>query len=368
VSASIPTRRDNSIDAARGVAIVLVVVGHALEILFYNRPDGAFSQVAFDIWRLIYAAHIPAFFMLAGMSRNPVLGFNSARSGRLIVLAMCAHLITALPTIALTIEASFDKLALALALLLRPLVLGTGFSAPSLWFLVALAGVEWLWIKLQSKPVFIFGALTVLTALAVLCPPIVPNFWSFKDLGPGLMFYVLGAALRDAPRRRFVQLTALAVMSWILATASNKGCYLPHEGWCGLPGLKGQFAPMMAIGAYGDYRLFVVSAISGALAIIGVGVAATKSPVGRAAIWAGRNSLNIYLLNAMVLAIANPILKTVPLGSDSSAAVLAVAIVSVLAHGAIAHVLGNPLSAFKSRAFQLADRFLENKRARQSLA
>jgi peptidoglycan/LPS O-acetylase OafA/YrhL len=182
------------------------------------------------------------------------------------------------------------------------------------------------------------------------------------------MFYMLGATLRDAPRRRFVQLTALAVMSWILATASNKGCYLPQEGWCGLPGLKGQFAPMMAIGAYGDYRLFVVSAISGALAIIGAGVAATKSPVGRAAIWAGRNSLNIYLLNGMVLAIANPILKTVPLGSDSSAAVLAVAIASVLAHGAIAHALGNPLSAFKSRAFQLADRFLENKRARQSLA
>lgn len=362
------SRRDNSIDAARGIAIVLVVVGHALEILFYNRPDGAFSQPAFDLWRLIYAAHIPAFFVLAGMSKKSSRDTVQARSARLIVLAMAAHLVIALPAMLLAVKGSSPSPGAMLILVLRPLVLGTGFAAPSLWLLIALAGVEALWIKLRGKTLLVATAIAALTALALLCPQTIPNFWSFKDLGPGLTFYALGAALRDAPRRRFVQVTALAVLCWVLATAANKGCYLPTSGWCSLPGLKGQFAPMMAIGAYGDYRLFLASAVGGALTILGAGVVLAKSPAAKAASWAGRNSLNIYLINGTALAIINPIAKTASLGPDSNAAVLATVIAAVIAHGAIANALRNPLQAFQDASYRLADRLIQGKAPQQSLA
>lgn len=362
------TRRDNSIDAARGIAIVLVVVGHALEILFYNRPDGAFSQAAFDLWRLIYSAHIPAFFVLAGMSRKPSPQAVQTRSARLVVLAMTAHLVIALPAILLTTKGHLTSPGTLLVLILRPLVLGTGFAAPSLWFLIALAGVEALWTKLQGRTWLVATTVAALTGLALLCPQTVPNLWSFKDLGPGLTFYALGAALRDAPKRRFVQVTALAALCWVLATAANKGCYLPKTGWCSLPGLNGQFAPMMAIGAYGDYRLFLASAIGGALAILGAGVAAARSPASKAAGWAGRNSLNIYLINGTALAIANPLLKTAPLGPDSNAAVLAITIAAVIAHGAAANALREPLQAFQQASYRLADQLMQGKERRQSLA
>src|SRR5215213_1425302 len=59
--------RSQLVDVARGLAMLLVVYGHALEIFFNGRVDGRFSTFPFETWRPIYAFHMPAFYFVSGL-------------------------------------------------------------------------------------------------------------------------------------------------------------------------------------------------------------------------------------------------------------------------------------------------------------
>ncbi|WP_161495684.1 acyltransferase [Caulobacter sp. X] len=343
-------------DIARGLAIILVVIGHALEILFYNRPDGGFSEDAFALWRLIYAGHIPAFFVIAGLvspSRNLPA---PTRAHQLVGLALAAHLAIALPLAALQLTQHPRAATTILVQALRPLILGTGFSAPSLWFLIALAGVETVWRRTRAKVAVLVLTILVLTAVALVVPRAVPNLWSFRDLGPGLTFYALGAALKRVRGRRLAQACAFALGAWVWAAASNKGCYLPKEGWCPLPGMGGRFGPLMALGAFGDYRLFLLSGASAAVALLGAGAVLARTPAREALGWVGRRSLDLYLVNGAALALANPVLKGLPMSPNVLTDLVGLMVVMVSLQVFVVRLTTAPLSRFRAWAFRLTDR------------
>ncbi|MGT2485815.1 acyltransferase family protein [Methylobacterium oryzae CBMB20] len=58
--------RDLQLDAARGLAVLLVLLGHLLQPVFYG-PSGLEPGPALAVWRVIYAFHMPFFFLLCGM-------------------------------------------------------------------------------------------------------------------------------------------------------------------------------------------------------------------------------------------------------------------------------------------------------------
>ncbi len=332
------------------------MIGHALEILFYNRPDGAFSEDAFAIWRLIYAGHIPAFFVIAGLvspSRNLPA---PTRAHQLVGLALTAHLLIALPVAVLQLLQHPRDVMVILVQALRPLVLGTGFSAPSLWFLVALAGVETIWTRTRAKVALLVLTIGVLTVVALAVPRQVPNLWSFRDLGPGLTFYVLGAALKRVRGRRLAQASAFALAAWVWAAASNKGCYLPKEGRCPLAGMGGRFGPLMALGAFGDYRLFLLSGASASVALLGAGAVLARTPAREALGWLGRRSLDLYLINSVALALANPLLKSLPMSTSVITDLVGLTLVMVSLQILAVRWSTPALSWFRSWAFRLADR------------
>lgn len=343
-------------DIARGLAIVLVVIGHALEILFYNRPDGAFSQDAFALWRLIYAGHIPAFFVIAGLVSPTRDAPAPARAHQLVGLALIAHLAIALPVAVLQLTQGAAAPSTVLVQALRPLILGAGFSAPSLWFLVALAGVETIWRRTRTKVALLLGAIAILTAISLMVPRAVPNLWSFRDLGPGLTFYAIGAALKRVRGRRLAQAGAFALGAWVWAAASNKGCYLPREGWCPLAGMGGRFGPLMALGAFGDYRLFLLSGSSAAVALLGAGALLARTPADRALAGLGRRSLDLYLVNGAVLALVNPALKSFPISADVVSDLIGLCVVMVVLQVFAVRWSTPALSMFRAWAFRLADR------------
>lgn len=337
----ISAHRRDWIDAARGVAIALVIVGHAIEPLFYNRADGAFSDLAFTIWRGIYAAHLPAFFLIAGLVRPPreIGQHGSPRSPlQLISLAFVWHLIGIgiVTALALAEPSPGHGLAEAGVVLVRPFVLGTGFSIPPLWFLLALAGVETVWGRVEGRWARIVAMAIALTLVSVFTPHDIANFWSFKALGPGLTFYAAGVALQRAPKRWFVWGLGACVLVWLAAAAANRGCDLPSAAWCAAEGMNGRFAVFMAIGRYGTYPLFLLAALAGSGAILGLGVLLSRSIFSPLLVWMGRRSLDLYLVNGLLMVIFNPLVRQAPLSGRDAVVVpvvIAVALVSQLILG-----------------------------------
>jgi fucose 4-O-acetylase-like acetyltransferase len=326
------------VDAARGLAIIMVVVGHALEILFLNRPDHGFNPAAFTTWRLLYAAHVPSFLVIAGLVATPS-GPNSIRREplELLCLAMIWHLIgAAIVGVVLMAQApSLATLQGVMIVTLRPFVLGTGFSVPALWFLVVLAATEALWARLKARPALLVAAIVALNLVAVAAPREIPNLWGFKSVGPALAFYALGVHLQRTPRRYLAWGALLCLVVWMAVAAANRGCALPSANWCAAPGFQGHFGVFMAMGFYGSYPLFLLAAGAGSLAIIGLGLTLAATPAVGVLAWIGRRSLELYLLNGLVTVAANPLLKIPPLSDNHALAVAVVAAVAVVSQVAL---------------------------------
>ena len=61
-------KREPWIDAARGLLIVLVVLGHAFGTAYHLASDRGAAHVSQMIYKSIYMFHMPAFFVLAGVT------------------------------------------------------------------------------------------------------------------------------------------------------------------------------------------------------------------------------------------------------------------------------------------------------------
>src|SRR3954469_13815386 len=91
--------RNKMNEAAGGIAMLLVVYGHAVEMFFTGRFDSRVDHFAFETWRMIFAFHMPAFYFVSGLvSVN--LGAKSldrvlATAMALILFADITHLLVA---------------------------------------------------------------------------------------------------------------------------------------------------------------------------------------------------------------------------------------------------------------------------------
>lgn len=72
-------RHDNSVDLCKGVAIILVVIGHAVQHYSLRFDDNI-------LFRIIYSFHMPLFFILSGMVTNPDGGSRIAKAAKRLVI------------------------------------------------------------------------------------------------------------------------------------------------------------------------------------------------------------------------------------------------------------------------------------------
>ncbi|AZQ66502.1 hypothetical protein EF888_04720 [Silicimonas algicola] len=114
--------RDRGIDCARGLAMILVVLGH----------NAAFAILAPGVVSLVFTFHVPAFFVISGCLLRPDR-FDAWRAARRILVPFL------LVGIALALAKSYLRETDA-SLALLGLLWGTGATLPSsqLWFLPAL--------------------------------------------------------------------------------------------------------------------------------------------------------------------------------------------------------------------------------------
>ena len=139
------TGRNQTIDLLRGMAMLLVIYGHALEMFFVPnmRADHGFDRVAFQAWSLIYSFHMPAFYFVSGMTAI----YFATRPFRkilltaltFILLADFAHLLGAVPFVGVAIYHHVPTIHIVKNVI-RPFVAGwvivlccPGFSFPLPW-------------------------------------------------------------------------------------------------------------------------------------------------------------------------------------------------------------------------------------------
>lgn len=224
MSGALAATRDSGIDCARGLAMVLVVLGH----------NAAFAALSPPAVAWIFTFHVAAFFFLSGALLRPAR-FSLARSARRILLPFAV--IGLLLTVARGALRGED-----LGNALLGLLWGTGATLLTwqLWFLPTLFCALLLAVGIVrggfhfSRPrlaLLVLAALLALAWLALRIPapawadtlrrPGVPNppgwFWSV-DLLPLAIFFVLmgyGAAAAGwlARLRPWMALPALALVT-----------------------------------------------------------------------------------------------------------------------------------------------------------
>lgn len=346
-SPSIPPARDAGLDVIRGLGMILVIYGHMLQILFHKRLDGGFSMIAFEQWQAIYGFHMPLFFMISGMVSGQFFGKTwkpvLARSLYFVLLAYIVDILGMVAGLLMPGSSAGLDGAMLRDYLINHLLLADLFSTITPWYLVAFAVVRlaaFALLALRGIPRWSLMGLLILGFGASYLGE--SNFFHIRAWVPGIVFFLLGNYLAvHAVNIRlpvgFILLGAAAYLAHF-----NGGCSLAWQLSCENAELPGYFAVLMIFGLYGNIWLFFVTAILGAVGMVGIGrwLAGTKlaTPVS----YIGRNTLNLLIINGFFLVFANPWLRDVVPIYETVGFYVLLAVVSVAVH-LVALVLTNPL-------------------------
>jgi len=299
-------QRSQVIDVCRGLGILLVLFGHAMEITFLDKATLADTQ--FPLWKVIYSFHMPLFFFISGLvHRQKTVKESLETCLTLILAAVSTHL--------------FDW---ALHLLRTPFDLGqtflsvvtlSYFSTVVVWFLVAQGFVQLAANLIQnSGPTGRVMTVLIVVGLFVLNQRSGLRWFQIQAIAPGLIFYAVGifcshrvkswARSQNTERLTRVALivTPLALISLVFSALMNSGCSTNVNAFC--PSYQGQFAIMFATGKYGFLPLSLVSAASGIAFVMAISFWILASGSDDIKAWLGhmgQNTLDLLILNGFVV-------------------------------------------------------------------
>jgi fucose 4-O-acetylase-like acetyltransferase len=298
--------RSDLLDRAKGALILLVVIGHAIEVVGAPGPTLA-------LYGAIYLFHMPAFLLVAGALVRPR---PLADELRLVTIRL------GLPYLTGAIGAALVALALTGAFAFRLL------PPPwTLWFLVTLATLRLAASLLRPRALLVV-ALVAMLAGALVALPGELSLARSASLAP---FFALGLVLGTGRLERLVRRIgatgALLLFCGGLALAAGtiELTSLPRSVLFWRDPLTETLTPVAALGASGALHLGALAATLAALAL----VACLRLPAFVAL--AGRESLSIYLGHALLLALLRPSLRDASLeGVAGLVAIVMLAIVATL--------------------------------------
>lgn len=273
--------RDVTIDVARGIAIILVVVGH----------NHAVSTAAPGFIAALFLFHVPLFFALSGLvQREQPLGTS--------VLTLARRLLV--PFFVAAFAVGIVKCVTRgqpLAEMLSGVAWGTGQTLPwsHLWFLpalfVTLLALQAL-RRIPAPPALRWLGVAAVSAVALIVLPFatgpeLPGFtppvgwpWSLDLLAACLTFAALGAWLGGAPAAR-----ALLARPWValIAAAVFAACVSARVDL----NLREFSPPLLALGA----------ALSGCAVALAIAAWLARGAAAPALALVGRHTLVIFLLH-----------------------------------------------------------------------
>ncbi|WPB57440.1 acyltransferase family protein [Xylophilus sp. GOD-11R] len=293
-------------DIAKGLAMLLVLYGHGLGVFV----GGANREFVFEQLKIIYAFHMPVFFMLSGMVFTARRWAETLR--RALSLLLTAYIVHLLCWV---YGAAMHEGPVNWAGLIRPLLELRQFWSVIVWFLAALALVQTVYFAAITAGrwgrIVIIG---LVVAAFVWAQGRRSNVFELSALLPGLVFYGLGHALAHAGvlwrvgRRHGAVIAGLALATVWLA-GLNGGCAGDAAGTC--DNLPGAFIVLMIAGQYGFLPLFLAAALAGSALVLGLArlIELHHAWSAAALAWVGRRSLQLLVINGLLIFFLHPVLE-----------------------------------------------------------
>jgi fucose 4-O-acetylase-like acetyltransferase len=309
--------RDKSIDALRGLAIVLVVVGHAFLLAAWSQhPGPGLVRLGTHTWiplatatnvplGLIYSFHMPLFAFVSGLvlwpPREVAVGSQIARRARSLLLPYLAWFM-------ITFVVAYDVIDLppeGFGAALTDIVVGR-HGLGGLWFLYALFVCMVILIVLERAPhsrrVLAVSAFAAIAWPTGLIPVEVPDVLYLRSVVGIYPFVVLGYLLRRSESRvaeRRLPTTAVASAMFLPLFYLRNPVFAPD-----LAPIAQSAVAMHNAGVRGGYFLVLLlpsaCALAAVLALYGLYVN-RQGRVVEAQAWLGRKSLGIYAMQGPVL-------------------------------------------------------------------
>lgn len=298
-------QRSSVLDVCRGLAIILVVYGHAVEVSFFGKefvPVFGFSQ-----WQAIYSFHMAVFFVLSGFlhKRKDFLSAVKA-SLSLVFLAMLTHLVGAmfLPGV-------------SLRSVIVPLYTLQYFSLTVTWYLVAHAWVILIAQFFTRASLLWRGAFAaLLVVLFFATQGRLGRYFQLHTIPVGALFYGIGVIAARVWPSLSQRVPATAVLFALVCAGfacvaalapMNEGCSFELAKQC--RNHRGGFIVMFVLGNYGYIPMFFVSACVGVAAFFGLArVVDDVAPIWLRS-WicrVGRNTVSLLIINGFFLVIVQP--------------------------------------------------------------
>jgi hypothetical protein len=352
-----------ALDVARGMAMVIVLYGHALEVFFEQRPDGRFFEQAFVQYKASAGFAMAVFFMVSGAAAAGICAKTWRSVVRtslfLIALAYLVHFLGVflhLAQSAVTGGDDFERVALYG---LEAALKGRGFSTVVIWFLVSLAVVRlivYALFKTLTRPQAFIAVIAI--ALSSVFVPYIPNAFMAKTWSIGVAFFALGMAVAPHVHRltRTVALPLLLMLPLSLWLAlQNRGC--PYDLWasCPLPQLGNETAVWVPIGAIGFIPLYWAAALTGSIGVLSLAALLMRTKLAGILSYIGARTMGLLIINGFVLVFLQPWLKEIPLPRLPVAAFPVLLIGVVVFHLVALRALRRPLHALNKTAMQIAD-------------
>lgn len=284
-------------EVARGYLLICVFYGHAMIGVSQYMGDAAWAVL---IQLKLFTPGMLAFFLISGMGApgiakkgwEPVLRMSFT----LLLFALASHVVG---WVLMAATQQFDSLGGAVKALIRPMVIGVGYSSYVAWFFVALAAARILaYLFLRSKPWF---AVTVCALAAVIWlsgkAGLPDNIYEWRNWPTATLFFLIGMRMPQGKAiPNWLGLAAI-VGTTLLGLINRKG--LLHLGPCLSCDLH--FAPEPMVGKYGSILVLVPQQLLFGIVLIWLSHRTANTLPGRVASFFGQASLPLLLLHGWVL-------------------------------------------------------------------
>ena len=280
-------KRVQWIDFAKGIAIFLVVLGHAVEATFVGNPDSNIVHIA------IYSFHMPFFFMLSGMLFSEVKYSSWKRfvSKKFLTLIVPSYIFAIIMLIREIVENG--GIYFSSVEIFRMLLQFRVDTPANYWFLPTLFFsfiIMWVIHKIFQGNIERMLCSIVVSFMGVIyiCVIAKPLPFSFDNAVLVVVFMELGYQLKDRIKelngKGAIVYTCLGVM-WIVSTYVNYTYF-------------GKKSISLAYVTILNPVLFFISAISASVLILLLCSKVNKKT--KINFW-GEHTLVIYLLGGMIL-------------------------------------------------------------------
>lgn len=304
------------IDTCKAYAMILVFYGH---LWFSDKIPNP------EIWlqnKLIYAFHMPLFFVLSGFldkgnTKEFRLFIKNKFFTRIVpfVLFNLLLLIVLIPKNILNHTFSLKEYLLMLAGLIR----GEGTISVVTWFLICLFTTELIhfWVapkinnyKSKAITILIFYIVGIIVTwkidLVSRITGIAPNFWYIHEALVAYPFFLIGVILNQTKLFEFTSQSSLKYLYFILSTVVLLATFNLNNGL-----YDQKFNTVLMVDSqHGHPIWFLVAALAGTFFLIFL---SQITPTNSFLLFLGRNTLVLLGLNGFFRDIFNPmIVRAIP--------------------------------------------------------